>query len=209
MSYKDRPKKEYFCAQCGASFLRYPMNKTRAAKPQYCSRKCLSKKAMSASKARLSKRLWRQISIGHPGECWPWNGRLHIGYGVLDIRSEKLGRSRPHLAHRLAYAEWHGEIDPEMEICHKCDNPRCCNPFHLFQGTHQENMRDMAEKGRANPPCFLGEEHPKSKLTEAQVIEIFSSQTPSKTLAARFDITKESVNNIRFRRTWRHVTGYL
>ena len=55
-----------------------------------------------------------------------------------------------------------------MEICHRCDNPPCCNPNHLFAGTHDENMRDMVKKGRSQH----GENHSSRKLNGHQVIEI-------------------------------------
>ena len=75
-----------------------------------------------------------------PGACWPWTGPRHsAGYGLF----------RRQYAHRLALESALGRpLGSGMEACHSCDNPPCCNPAHLFEGTHQDNVRDMAAKGR-------------------------------------------------------------
>lgn len=89
------------------------------------------------------------------------NGR----YGTLGGRSERY-------AHRLAYAAFHGKPGDKV-VCHRCDNPLCCNPEHLFLGTQRDNLLDALSKGRMKAPVALsGEAHPNAKLTEAQVAEI-------------------------------------
>lgn len=83
-------------------------------------------------------------------ECWVWNGtRNKHGYGVKQTRIER-GRWRTRLTHRLAYEWANGPIPKGMSICHHCDNPPCCNPAHLFIGTHKDNVHDAIRKGRAN-----------------------------------------------------------
>lgn len=75
--------------------------------------------------------------------CWPWQASVNkAGYGWF--RWEH----RSQLAHRLAYAITFGEIPEGMYICHRCDNPPCCNPDHLWLGTHADNQRDKVAKGR-------------------------------------------------------------
>lgn len=77
------------------------------------------------------------------GECLEWQGyRMPNGYGHVAF----LGRMR--LAHRVAYELTHGPIPEGMLVCHRCDNPPCTDPEHLFLGTHSDNVQDMLRKGR-------------------------------------------------------------
>lgn len=73
------------------------------------------------------------------------NGYEHHRYG----RHTSGGKKR--LAHRVAYERANGPIPQGLEICHTCDNPLCCNPDHLFLGTHRDNMQDAIRKGRVDP----------------------------------------------------------
>ncbi|MBI5315856.1 MAG: HNH endonuclease [Nitrospirae bacterium] len=92
----------------------------------------------------LPDRFWSKVAKGPPEDCWLWMGaRLLTGYGVFS-----LGGSDG--AHRVAWMLTHGPIPPGRHICHHCDNPPCCNPAHLFCGTHLDNMRDRDRKGRGN-----------------------------------------------------------
>jgi hypothetical protein len=75
--------------------------------------------------------------------CWEWDGyRNELGYGICVLRRQRWR------AHRLAWAYVHGPIPDGMVICHRCDNPPCINPDHLFLGTHRDNTADMMRKGR-------------------------------------------------------------
>lgn len=77
--------------------------------------------------------------------CWEWLGRLNEkGYGVID-----LGDNPPQRVHRIAFRLHNGYINDKLIICHKCDNPKCINPEHLFEGTAWDNTCDMINKGRA------------------------------------------------------------
>ena len=97
--------------------------------------------------------------------CWEWTAyRNPNGYGRFYISST----NRNMTIHRFAYEVFKGPILPGQYVLHQCDNPICCNPDHLFLGTHQDNMQDMVNKGRATH----GSNHYNSKLTEQQIVEI-------------------------------------
>lgn len=144
-----------------------------------------------------------------PDECWPWTAaRLPRGYGTFYFRGSKK------YAHRIAYEFAHGPIPDGLHVCHRCDNPPCCNPAHLFAGTHAENMADMVAKGRRRIPAGAGggprgAEHPKAKLTEADVRLIrdlyASGGATYRGLAADFGINPMSVWAVVARKSWRHV----
>lgn len=77
------------------------------------------------------------------GDCLVWNlVKNGAGYGLIRYNQ------RNWRVHRLVWELLHGPIPPGMEACHKCDNPACCEPAHIFIGSHHDNMRDMARKRR-------------------------------------------------------------
>lgn len=77
------------------------------------------------------------------GKCWTWQGSCFVsGYGRFSIHQ------KVHRAHRISYYLYNGRIAKENLICHKCDNPKCVNPLHLFEGSSKDNTHDMIKKGR-------------------------------------------------------------
>jgi hypothetical protein len=88
------------------------------------------------------KRFYEKVRIEGVGDCWEWTAGKSTGYGVIKVD----GRSRK--AHRVSYLIHNGELPREMLVCHKCDNPPCVNPAHLFLGTYQDNAQDKVNKGR-------------------------------------------------------------
>ena len=92
----------------------------------------------------LEERFWQKVDKGADDVCWVWKGwRYPSGYGHFQI-----GVLKKETAHRMAYKLSYPDFDPNLDVCHRCDNPPCCNPKHLWQGTHKENMADMRAKGR-------------------------------------------------------------
>ncbi len=93
----------------------------------------------------VPERFWPKVKVAGPEACWPWlAGTNGVSYGRLKLDGEYVG------AHRIAWILEHGPIPPDRVICHRCDNPSCCNPRHLFLGTHLDNARDREAKGRGN-----------------------------------------------------------
>ena len=96
----------------------------------------------------VEQRFWAKVDRSDPDGCWTWTGSIRRdGYGQFC-----LGVGRHMSAHRFAYSHEVGPIPPGMFVCHRCDNKKCVNPSHLFVGTRADNMKDMADKGRAWNP---------------------------------------------------------
>jgi len=93
------------------------------------------------------RRFWGKVDIRGPGECWNWQARRNKqGYGHFYVRIG--GKPKTARAHRFAYQLVNGPIPDGMLVLHHCDNPSCCNPTHLFLGTHADNVADMWSKNR-------------------------------------------------------------
>lgn len=123
----------------------------------------------TSMRKNTSQDFWERVDKSRVDGCWEWNGRRHEdGYGEIDWH----GKTKK--AHRVAYELTFGSIPQGMNVCHRCDNPPCCNPAHLFLGTQSENIQDMDNKGRRNSkyPVHRGEKHPFHKLSIAKVSEI-------------------------------------
>ncbi len=92
----------------------------------------------------LARRFWPKVDVRAPGDCWEWTAyRDPNGYGRMSA-----GQGQVVLAHRLSYRLHHGDLEDGMGVLHRCDNPPCVNPTHLFAGTQSDNMQDCSAKGR-------------------------------------------------------------
>jgi len=135
-------------------------------------------------------------------ECWDWTGATHpFGYGL--VRNE-LGKLV--MAHRLSYEIYIGEIQPGLCVLHKCDNPKCTNPNHLFIGTKRENMVDMIQKGRA--VHAIGSLASKAILTETDVVNMRqlarNGQTHS-VIASMYKVSKSCASHAINGKSWKHI----
>lgn len=158
----------------------------------------------------IRERLYSHIDINPITECWEWNGSKRGGYGRIIVGSRKDGSRRTITAHRLSYILNFGEIPDGMEICHKCDNPCCINPGHLFAGTRQDNVNDRERKGRNI--TFAGEEQPLAKLTKKAVKDARWERTYKGTsyekLAAKYGVAKKTMQNAVTGVTWKCVSYF-
>ena len=140
-----------------------------------------------------------RVIINKKTKCWEWQlAQDRYGYGVAHCQTNK--KRKYFFAHRISYYVFKDDYDPDLITMHSCDNRICCNPDHLFQGTRQDNTRDMVSKGRQ----ACGEKS-NSKLTEQQVREIRASSKMQIDLADEYGITQGAVTAIVNRRTWKHV----
>lgn len=143
------------------------------------------------------KRFWSKVEICCPDKCWEWTGATSRSYGQIKIKGSV------YLVHRITYFIHYGEDPGDMEVCHSCDNTVCCNPAHLSQGTHDDNMKDMSVKRRGI--CKKGEEQHAAKLTEQGVREIRRSDETLIKLAKRYGVGTSTISRVRRKESWKQV----
>lgn len=141
---------------------------------------------------------WRHVEKSEG--CWEWTSyRAPKGYGRASYRDIGVA------AHRLSYEINVGPIPDGLMVCHKCDNPPCVRPDHLFLGTNAENQRDASRKGRLKGR-HAGELHPTARLTERDVLAIRRSRDPIRVIAQTYGIARSTVTSVRSGRSWKHLT---
>lgn len=147
---------------------------------------------------------WRKVDkTSHSGGCWLFTGHLDKnGYGDLHYRKTHIQ------AHRLAWKLTHSEPG-ELDVLHKCNNPQCCNPGHLYLGTDHDNARDRCTTGKQTRGERVkgGRDHLGAKLKEDQVREIrrLTGKVTQTSLAEKYGVTQSAIGAIQKGRTWKHL----
>jgi len=154
--------------------------------------------ATKAKRTRKSElfRLWKHLQEKENG-CWEYEGQ-GVSYARFMNANDQL-----EYAHRVSWRLFRGAIPAGMFVLHECDNPKCCNPMHLFLGTQADNMRDKCLKGRQ----AKGASHGRSKLTEQDVIDIRASNDKQVTLAERYGVSQQLISFIQNYKIWTHLAA--
>lgn len=147
------------------------------------------------------QRLWSRVKPNADTECWEWLAlKDKDGYGRFYIGKKNL------LAHRVAYAAYY-KIDPgNLLVCHRCDNPSCVNPAHLWLGSNADNLADMKNKGRSH--SCRGERGSRTVLTPSdvyQIRELVSSGLTHRQAGRAVGIGKSQVGRIMRGEQWAHI----
>lgn len=148
-------------------------------------------KPMNNMSQPAKERFWKKVDkSGGKDSCWPWTGMINHGYGRVYRHGYKY-------SHRVSYELNIGEIPDGFCVLHKCDNPPCVNPSHLFLGTHAENMADCSRKGR-----FAKSKRKFTKLEIESINQEYDSGNANQhQIARKYGVHYISINKIisRFR----------
>lgn len=211
-------RKTYFKGKCHGHYVRVGRPKPRACSIEGCEKRARCQelcdmhytrmrrhgeptKLLNADRnldvaQRLEHAGWTVTSAG----CWEFSGSKRHGYGQIALR----GR-RSEVASRAAYMAWVGAIGEGLYVCHRCDNPACINPQHLFLGTHDENMEDCKSKERHQH----GERQWMAILTEADcqsIRELYHSGAHTqRQLGRQYGVAQSTISAVVRRVNWKHV----
>ena len=155
----------------------------------------------------FQEEFWAKVDRGN--DCWKWRGNTgKDGYGRLRIGQGRAQYRAHRVAYRIAF-----DRDPEhLFVCHKCDNPVCCNPRHLFLGTAAENNDDKMAKGRHQTGDQIGEKNGNAKLDEATArlaIEMLKAGKTNVAIGKAIGISHSLVSRIRVGRSWRALADRM
>lgn len=156
--------------------------------------------------ADIEERFAGKVAVGDEDECWEWTaggggqGLRQLPYGSFSLPRDGRGRYPKAAAHKVAFflaaGYWGGYV------CHTCDNPKCVNPNHLYDGSHRQNMRDMAERNRRKGAIGHGRggrpgPRPTTPIEIAEIIrERYAAGQTQARIASEFGLTAAGVGRI-------------
>lgn len=156
-----------------------------------------------ASKQTAEELFWNHITRNQfdTDECWTWTGKIHSqGYGVFTYRGKEI------YAHRFSFAIHNEPVPEKMHVLHKCDNPPCSNPKHLFPGTNADNVADAVAKNRN----VRGERVGTAKLTVDMVRkikdELLRGDISKDKIGERYSVSGAAIRKIAKGQTWAHIS---
>lgn len=134
-------------------------------------------------------RFWEKVEIRSPLLCWEWKAAIlqSGGYGAFRLKGETKR------AHRVAYFLSKGDLDPALELLHKCNNPRCCNPNHLVQGTHAANLLQAGQEGKMTR--YSGT-NSKIQFNQEQLHDILTATTSARAMARKYQVDHKTIRRI-------------
>jgi hypothetical protein len=191
------------CQICSKEFNARP-SQVKIGNGRFCSRTC---RGLGQPRESLEKRFWDKVDKSKGIEaCWEWTASRNAdGYGMIGI-----GKGSSKGAHRVSYLLNNGIIPDGYKVLHRCDNPSCCNPSHLFLGTQADNVADMVRKKRN--VSHKGEKASGAKLTREEASAIrrdpASRQGVSKVeLAKRYNVRIQTIYNVLNDKTYQSTTS--
>lgn len=152
---------------------------------------------------KIENRFWSKVAKSDKANnCWTWQASVdRNGYGKFWLHGKVRG------AHRVAYELTYKAISKGLVICHRCDNPPCVNPSHLFASSQLENIKDMVKKGRSIKQ--KGTRNHNAKLDEQQVKEIRAKYATGKysykQLGMEYGVHLDMIGRIVKRKNWKHI----
>lgn len=151
----------------------------------------------------FARRFWAKVREG--SGCWEWTGKLtKKGYGTLRPGGRESARVR---AHRASWILHYGALPAGACVLHKCDNPPCVRPSHLFLGSHKDNVADCVRKGRRAPP-IRGSSNKSAKLKESDIPQIralLSQGVRQRDTGRLYGVSQATILHINQGKAWAHV----
>jgi hypothetical protein len=147
------------------------------------------------------ERIAKYISPEPMSGCWLWTGAANrFGRGYVGVPVQGPPWSKMALAHRVMLQETTGKSGEGLCACHKCDNPACVNPDHLYWGTLSQNSQDSVNRGRGKSSVLVAGDIPKI-VSRLKAGERYAS------IAKDYGVTKDSIGNISRGQRWSHISG--